>query len=120
MAGVRVAELVTLASPGPAKIGGCRARLGNETKFALGPLPGTNAALADAAAAAGALENRLPVINLVESGGADMHPPRREYSYPGRRMFRDLTGGRAVIPTIALVFANSTANGAIPARATSS
>lgn len=59
-----------------------------------------------------ALENRLPVINLVESGGADL-PTQKEIFIPGGRMFRDLTRlSAAKIPTIALVFGNSTAGGA--------
>ncbi|WP_433338982.1 acyl-CoA carboxylase subunit beta [Spirillospora sp. CA-294931] len=59
-----------------------------------------------------ALENRLPVINLVESGGADL-PTQKEIFIPGGRMFRDLTRlSAAGIPTIALVFGNSTAGGA--------
>jgi acetyl-CoA carboxylase carboxyltransferase component len=59
-----------------------------------------------------ALENRLPVISLVESGGADL-PTQKEIFIPGGRMFRDLTRLSASgIPTIALVFGNSTAGGA--------
>ncbi|TDO18877.1 acetyl-CoA carboxylase carboxyltransferase component [Mycobacterium sp. BK086] len=59
-----------------------------------------------------ALENRLPVISLVESGGADL-PTQKEIFIPGGRMFRDLTQlSAAGIPTIALVFGNSTAGGA--------
>ena len=59
-----------------------------------------------------ALENRLPVISLVESGGADL-PTQKEIFVPGGRMFRDLTRlSAAGIPTIALVFGNSTAGGA--------
>ncbi len=59
-----------------------------------------------------ALENRLPVINLVESGGADL-PTQKEIFIPGGRMFRDLTRlSAAGVPTIALVFGNSTAGGA--------
>jgi acetyl-CoA carboxylase carboxyltransferase component len=59
-----------------------------------------------------ALENRLPVVNLVESGGADL-PTQKEIFIPGGRMFRDLTRlSAAGIPTIALVFGNSTAGGA--------
>ncbi|MBF6149931.1 MULTISPECIES: acyl-CoA carboxylase subunit beta [Nocardia] len=59
-----------------------------------------------------ALENRLPVIGLVESGGADL-PTQKEVFVPGGRMFRDLTRlSAAGIPTIALVFGNSTAGGA--------
>src|SRR3954447_3796581 len=57
-------------------------------------------------------ENRLPVINLVESGGADL-PTQSEIFIPGGRGFRDLTRKSAkAIPTIALVFGNSTAGGA--------
>jgi acetyl-CoA carboxylase carboxyltransferase component len=59
-----------------------------------------------------ALENRLPSISLVESGGADL-PTQSEIFIPGGRMFRDLTRrSAAAIPTIALVFGNSTAGGA--------
>ncbi|MGV9858634.1 acyl-CoA carboxylase subunit beta [Gordonia sp. NPDC003425] len=59
-----------------------------------------------------ALQNRLPVISLVESGGADL-PTQKEVFIPGGRMFRDLTRlSAAGIPTIALVFGNSTAGGA--------
>jgi acyl-CoA carboxylase subunit beta len=59
-----------------------------------------------------ARENRLPVIGLVESGGADL-PTQREIFVPGGRMFRDLTElSAAGIPTVALVFGNSTAGGA--------
>ncbi len=57
-------------------------------------------------------ENRLPVISLVESGGADL-PTQKEIFIPGGQMFRDLTRMSAAgIPTIALVFGNSTAGGA--------
>ena len=59
-----------------------------------------------------ARENRLPVISLVESGGADL-PSQKEIFIPGGRLFRDLTRlSAAGIPTIALVFGNSTAGGA--------
>lgn len=59
-----------------------------------------------------AFENRLPVISMVESGGADL-PTQKEIFIPGGRMFRDLTRlSAAGIPTIALVFGNSTAGGA--------
>ena len=37
-----------------------------------------------------AFENRLPVISLVESGGADL-PTQKEIFVPGGQMFRDLT-----------------------------
>ncbi len=63
-----------------------------------------------------ARHNRLPVITLVESGGADL-PSQKEIFIPGGAMFRDLTRlSAAGIPTIAIVFGNSTAGGAyIPA-----
>ncbi|CAG4902801.1 MULTISPECIES: carboxyl transferase domain-containing protein [Acidithrix] len=56
--------------------------------------------------------NRLPVINLVESGGADL-PTQSELFVPAGRLFHDLTALSAMgIATIALVFGNSTAGGA--------
>ena len=59
-----------------------------------------------------AMQNRLPVVSLVESGGADL-PTQKEIFIPGGQMFRDLTRlSAAGIPTIALVFGNSTAGGA--------
>ena len=59
-----------------------------------------------------ALRNRLPVIALVESGGADL-PTQKEVFIPGGAVFRDLTRlSAAGIPTIALVFGTSTAGGA--------
>jgi acetyl-CoA carboxylase carboxyltransferase component len=59
-----------------------------------------------------AVQNRLPLISLVESGGADL-PTQKEIFIPGGQMFRDLTRlSAAGIPTIALVFGNSTAGGA--------
>ncbi|HTZ42434.1 MAG TPA: carboxyl transferase domain-containing protein [Jatrophihabitans sp.] len=59
-----------------------------------------------------ALANRLPMISLVESGGADL-PTQQEIFIPGGRLFRDLTRlSAAGIPTVALVFGNSTAGGA--------
>src|SRR6202790_725723 len=59
-----------------------------------------------------AMQNRLPVISMVESGGADL-PTQKEVFIPGGQMFRDLTRlSAAGIPTIALVFGNSTAGGA--------
>jgi len=59
-----------------------------------------------------ARENRLPLVNLVESGGADL-PAQAEIFIPGGRHFRDLTNlSAAGIPTVALVFGNSTAGGA--------
>jgi acetyl-CoA carboxylase carboxyltransferase component len=59
-----------------------------------------------------AAQNRLPVVNIVESGGADL-PRQSEIFVPGGRIFRDLTRlSAAGIPTVALVFGNSTAGGA--------
>ncbi len=59
-----------------------------------------------------AAQNRLPMVNLVESGGADL-PTQKEIFIPGGRTFRDLTRASAArIPTVALVFGNSTAGGA--------
>ncbi len=59
-----------------------------------------------------ARQNRLPVINLTESGGADL-PTQKEIFIPGGAMFRDLTRlSAAGIPVISLVFGNSTAGGA--------
>ena len=56
--------------------------------------------------------NRLPLISLVESGGADL-PSQAEIFIPGGRIFRDLTRlSAAGIPTVSLVFGNSTAGGA--------
>ncbi|MDX2851732.1 MULTISPECIES: acyl-CoA carboxylase subunit beta [Streptomycetaceae] len=59
-----------------------------------------------------ALTNRLPLVNLVESGGADL-PSQKEIFIPGGALFRDLTRlSAAGIPTVAVVFGNSTAGGA--------
>jgi acyl-CoA carboxylase subunit beta len=56
--------------------------------------------------------NRLPVVNLVESGGADL-PTQADLFVPAGQIFHDLTQLSALgIPTIALVFGNSTAGGA--------
>jgi acetyl-CoA carboxylase carboxyltransferase component len=57
-------------------------------------------------------ENGLPTISLVESAGADL-PTQKEIFIPGGRLFRDLTRSSArKVPTVALVFGNSTAGGA--------
>lgn len=56
--------------------------------------------------------NRLPMINLTESGGADL-PTQKEIFIPGGALFRDLTRlSAAGIPTVSIVFGNSTAGGA--------
>lgn len=59
-----------------------------------------------------AFENRLPVINLVESAGADLQEQAKIFNYGGA-IFRDITRrSKAGIPTISVVFGNSTAGGA--------
>jgi acyl-CoA carboxylase subunit beta len=59
-----------------------------------------------------AAANRLPLVNLVESGGADL-PSQKEIFIPGGALFRDLTRlSAAGIPTVSVVFGNSTAGGA--------
>jgi acyl-CoA carboxylase subunit beta len=59
-----------------------------------------------------ARRNRLPVINLVESGGADL-PTQSDLFVGAGKIFHDLTELSAMgIATIALVFGNSTAGGA--------
>ncbi len=57
-------------------------------------------------------ENRLPLINLVESGGADLSKQVNIF-LPGGSMFKQLTQSSAAgVPTIAIVFGSSTAGGA--------
>ena len=59
-----------------------------------------------------ARRNRLPVINLVESGGADL-PTQSDLFVNAGKIFHDLTELSAMgVTTIALVFGNSTAGGA--------
>ena len=59
-----------------------------------------------------ARRNRLPVMNLVESGGADL-PTQADLFVPAGRIFHELTELSAnAVPTVALVFGNSTAGGA--------
>jgi acyl-CoA carboxylase subunit beta len=59
-----------------------------------------------------ARRNRLPLVLLVESAGADL-PSQADLWIPGGALFRGLTRLSAVrIPTICLVFGNSTAGGA--------
>ncbi|WP_172386733.1 carboxyl transferase domain-containing protein [Streptomyces sp. MNP-20] len=56
--------------------------------------------------------NRLPSIHLVESGGADL-PSQKDIFIPGGALFKHLTQASAAgVPTIAVVFGNSTAGGA--------
>jgi acetyl-CoA carboxylase carboxyltransferase component len=57
-------------------------------------------------------QNRLPIINLTESGGADL-PFQAQTFVPGGKGFREITRRSAErIPTVCLVFGNSTAGGA--------
>jgi acetyl-CoA carboxylase carboxyltransferase component len=59
-----------------------------------------------------ARRNRLPVINLVESGGADL-PSQSDLFVGAGKIFHDLTELSAMgVATVALVFGNSTAGGA--------
>ncbi|GGI05268.1 acyl-CoA carboxylase subunit beta [Egicoccus halophilus] len=59
-----------------------------------------------------AAENRLPVVNLTESAGADLRH-QKDIFVPGGRTFHDLTAlSKAGVPTIAVVFGSSTAGGA--------
>jgi acetyl-CoA carboxylase carboxyltransferase component len=56
--------------------------------------------------------NRLPLVNLTESGGADL-PRQAEIFVPGGAIFKNLTRlSAAGIPVLTLVFGNSTAGGA--------
>ena len=56
--------------------------------------------------------NRLPVLYLVESGGADL-PTQAELFVHAGRIFHELTELSAMgIPSVSLVFGNSTAGGA--------
>jgi acyl-CoA carboxylase subunit beta len=59
-----------------------------------------------------ARENRLPVVNLTESAGADLRT-QKDIFVRGGRTFHDLTAlSKAGIPTVSLVFGSSTAGGA--------
>ena len=59
-----------------------------------------------------ALKNRIPFISLVESGGANL-PTQSEVFIPGGDSFRRLAElSKAGIPTVSIVFGNSTAGGA--------
>ncbi len=56
--------------------------------------------------------NRLPMINLTESAGADL-PEQAKIFVPGGRTFKEITRRSAErIPTLCLVFGSSTAGGA--------
>ena len=57
-------------------------------------------------------QNRLPLVHLVESGGADL-TTQAEGFIPGGATFRNITRLSGLgIPTVALVFGSSTAGGA--------
>jgi acyl-CoA carboxylase subunit beta len=59
-----------------------------------------------------AARNRLPVVSLVESAGADL-PRQADIFVPGGQAFRDLSRLSASgVPTVAVVFGNATAGGA--------
>ena len=58
-------------------------------------------------------KNRMPMINLTESAGADL-PIQSKIFVPGGKSFKEITRRSAErIPTICLVFGNSTAGGAL-------
>ena len=57
-------------------------------------------------------QNRLPLVNLTESGGADL-PYQSETFVPGGASFKEITRrSKERIPTVCLVFGSSTAGGA--------
>lgn len=59
-----------------------------------------------------ALENKLPSINLVESGGANLPDQAKIFNFGGAS-FREITRrSKMGIPTISVVFGNATAGGA--------
>ncbi len=59
-----------------------------------------------------AARNRLPLVNLTESGGADL-PHQADTFVPGGASFREITRlSKQRIPSICLVFGSSTAGGA--------
>ncbi len=59
-----------------------------------------------------ARENRLPIINLTESAGADLRS-QADIFVRGGKTFHDITElSKAGVPTVSLVFGSSTAGGA--------
>ncbi|MCU0279418.1 MAG: acyl-CoA carboxylase subunit beta, partial [Candidatus Nanopelagicales bacterium] len=59
-----------------------------------------------------ARQNRLPLVSLTESAGADL-PQQAEIFVPGGASFKNLTQlSAAGIPTVTMVFGSSTAGGA--------
>ncbi|MEL6986348.1 MAG: carboxyl transferase domain-containing protein, partial [Bacteroidota bacterium] len=58
------------------------------------------------------IENKLPTINLVESGGANLPDQAKIFNYGGKS-FKDITNrSKAGLTTISIVFGNATAGGA--------
>lgn len=58
------------------------------------------------------LENKLPSVNLVESGGANLPDQAKIFNYGGSG-FREITRRSQLgIPTVSMVFGNATAGGA--------
>eukprot|EP01114_Cavostelium_apophysatum_P013006 TRINITY_DN3061_c0_g1_i2.p1 TRINITY_DN3061_c0_g1~~TRINITY_DN3061_c0_g1_i2.p1 ORF type:complete len:544 (+),score=79.24 TRINITY_DN3061_c0_g1_i2:64-1632(+) len=59
-----------------------------------------------------AFQNRLPVVSLIQTGGADLTQQSKVF-HIGGGSFRDIAmRSKAAIPTIAVVFGSSTAGGA--------
>jgi acetyl-CoA carboxylase carboxyltransferase component len=59
-----------------------------------------------------AIENELPIINMVESAGANLPDQAKIFNYGGIN-FREITRrSKAGLPTISIVFGSSTAGGA--------
>ncbi len=59
-----------------------------------------------------ALENELPAINMVESAGANLPDQAKIFNYGGANFREIIRRSKAGIPTISIVFGNSTAGGA--------
>lgn len=59
-----------------------------------------------------AFENELPVVNMVESAGADLPEQAKIFNYGGASFKEISKRSKAGIPTISVVFGNSTAGGA--------
>ena len=58
------------------------------------------------------IENKLPVINMVESGGANLPDQAKIFNYGGKS-FKDITNrSKMGLSTISMVFGNATAGGA--------
>ncbi len=57
-------------------------------------------------------ENRLPTINLVESGGANLPDQAKIFNYGGEAFRQISRRSKMGLPTISVVFGNATAGGA--------